>query len=77
MGTVRISDHAVIRYLERHYGFDFEAVRREMDTPALQLAGEMGAEALKWNGGRLIIRDQCAVTFLANKMPPKKKERVA
>ena len=28
-----VSDHAVLRYLERVHGVDVEAVRREVDRP--------------------------------------------
>jgi len=73
---IRISDHAVIRYLERRYGFDFEAVRKEMDSPGLQMAEQIGCKSVKWNGGRLIIRGKVVVTYLANRMPVHPEKRV-
>lgn len=47
---MRISDHAVLRYLERRLGIDVDAVRREIaaevDTPRMRdvadFAGETG-----------------------------------
>ncbi|WP_311271055.1 hypothetical protein [Sphingobium sp. WCS2017Hpa-17] len=37
-----ISDHAVLRYLERVKGIDIAAIRAEMDCPALATADEFG-----------------------------------
>lgn len=63
--TPRISDHAVIRYLERRHGFDFEAVRAEMLTKAVRVAVEFGASTVVDGlGGRLIIRNGTVVTYL-------------
>lgn len=65
--TTRISDHAVIRYLERHYNFDFEGVRAKLNTEAVQMAGNMGARAVILPEGRLVIEDRTVVTFLPSR----------
>jgi len=60
-----ICDHAVLRYLERVYGVDVEAVREEMRSPALETANDFGAATvIKGNGGRLILRSGVVVTTL-------------
>lgn len=51
----RVSDHAVLRYLERVKGFDIEAVRREILSPNVQAAVAMGARAVEIGSYKLII----------------------
>jgi hypothetical protein len=56
MSRITITDHAVIRYLERVKGIDISAVRDEMRSAGLEAAITMGAETLKLgNGCRLRI----------------------
>lgn len=52
----QISDHAVLRYLERAYRLDVAAVRAEMQA-SLQPAVEFGAPVVKIHGVRLVLRD--------------------
>lgn len=71
-----ISDHAVLRYLERVVGIDVEAVRAEMQTPALAQADEFGAPVLIGrNGERLVIRGGIVVTVLPKGHPPHRRGR--
>jgi chromosome condensin MukBEF complex kleisin-like MukF subunit len=59
-----VSDHAVLRYLERAYGLDVAAVRAEMMT-AIPIAIAFGARTVICHGVRLIIsEDGCVVTAL-------------
>lgn len=59
-----VSDHAVLRYLERAYGLDVDAVRAEMMT-AIPIAIAFGARTVICHGVRLIIsEDGCVVTAL-------------
>lgn len=60
----RISDHAVLRYLERKYGFDFENVRGEMLTPYVVAAMDAGVEGVKMNGGTLKIKGRTVTTYI-------------
>jgi hypothetical protein len=52
----QISDHAVLRYLERAYGLDVDAVRAEMMVGVLK-AVAFGAPVVICHGVRLVIRD--------------------
>lgn len=61
---VIVSDHAVIRYLERRHGFDFEDVRDEIVTPALIAAVNVGAAGIKVDGGTFKIRGRTVVTYV-------------
>lgn len=64
-----VTDHAVVRYLERELGFDIEAIRQ---TIAIETAPAvaMGAEALKKGGLRYILKGGKVVTVVlsANRM---------
>jgi hypothetical protein len=51
-----ISDHAVLRFLERAYGLDVDAVRNEMMIGVMP-AVEFGASIVICHGVRLVIRD--------------------
>lgn len=62
----RVSDHAVIRFLERKHGFDFEKVRESLLTPTVIEAMNIGAEGVKVEGGTLKIRSKCITTFIGN-----------
>jgi len=58
----RVSDHAVVRYLERIYGFSFEDVRKELLTPVVIAAMAAGVDTVKTAKGKLKIRENCVVT---------------
>jgi hypothetical protein len=63
---VTISDHAILRYLERVHGIDMDRVRAEMECPALAVADAFGCPVLIGkNGERLVIRDGTVVTVIA------------
>jgi len=59
----RVSDHAVLRWLERHYGFDIEAERKRIDAiagPAIQV----GATRIKLEGVHFVIVNGRVVTTI-------------
>lgn len=63
--TVVVSDHAVLRYLERVKGIDMARIRAEINTPALRLADEFGAPiVIGKHGERYIIRDGVVTTTI-------------
>lgn len=64
---ITVSDHAVIRYLERRYGFDFEEVRAEILSPAVRTAVNAGAVGVKVTGGTFKIQDRTITTFFTGK----------
>lgn len=64
-----ISDHALVRWLERHHGIDMEMHRREMASPALRDAVAAGARGLKTTQGTFKIKDGVVTTFLTGKEP--------
>lgn len=52
---VRVSDHAVLRYLERVGGFDIEALRRDIRDRVWK-AADSGASGVVIDGFRYCIR---------------------
>ena len=60
----RVTDHAVIRLLERRYGFDFEEYRNQILDESAIKAINAGAQKIKRDGMQLIIKDKAVVTIL-------------
>lgn len=60
----RVSDHALVRWLERVMGYDVEAVRASILTPERAEMIRMGATAIKANGVSLKVVDNTVVTIL-------------
>lgn len=66
-----VSDHAVLRHLERVYGLDVDAIRAEIATPVVALAEGFGCgTVIGKNGTRVMIRDGVVTTVL-----PKRERR--
>lgn len=63
----KVSDHAVVRYLERKHGFDFETVRKDMLTDTVRTAMISGCDGATYDGGVVKIKDKTIVTFVSNK----------
>lgn len=60
-----VSDHAVLRHLERAYGVDIDALRAEIASPVVRIAEGFGCgTVIGKNGTRVIIKDGCIVTVL-------------
>lgn len=53
---LRVSDHAVVRYLERAGGFDIERLRREI-AHRVQEAVDAGASGVLIEGHRFCIKE--------------------
>lgn len=59
-----VSDHALLRYLERVYGFDVEKIRKEILTPNVVTALKAGASTVKQDGINLVLKGNSVVTVL-------------
>jgi hypothetical protein len=66
MKRVEISDHAMLRYLERTGRIDMEALKKEILTPDLVSAVKLGANSFKVNGHTWLMENGRVVTFLDN-----------
>lgn len=56
-----VTDHAVLRYLERAKGIDIDAVRDELGH-VVDKAIEMGAGAAIVDGVKYVLKDRAVVT---------------
>lgn len=66
-GPVTVTDHAVLRYLERVVGLDIERLRSEM---AVACHNSAGAPCVRVEGVRYIVRGSAVVTVLDGKAVP-------
>jgi hypothetical protein len=65
-----ISDHAMLRYLERVVGIDVDAHRREVER-RVALAVALGASAVVRDGMRYVIRDFRVTTVAPSASDPR------
>lgn len=67
--TVRVTDHAVLRYLERAMGFDVEGVRSHIrDT--CEPSASVEATALRADGVKFVITNNTVTTTLPDGAGP-------
>lgn len=60
-----VSDHAVLRYLERVEGIDIEAVRRKLTVSAIDTAASIGCDTVRLGDGtRLKLHGDVVSTVL-------------
>lgn len=65
--SVRVTDHAVLRYLERVLGVDVERLRQKM---ASSCERHQGAPCVKVDGARMLIRNETVITTLSDDTVP-------
>lgn len=61
-----VSDHAVVRYLEREYGLDIDSIRKEIigsHEPTIKNMTN-GKINLREKGTSLVVRDGTVVTYM-------------
>jgi hypothetical protein len=58
-----ISDHALLRFIERVHGVDVEALKADLLTDAVVLAIKSGATGVKTQHGTFVIKGSTVVTF--------------
>jgi hypothetical protein len=61
---IGVSDHALIRYLERKYGFNFEDYRAEILTPERVAMIKAGVKTISVDGVKLKIENNVVVTVI-------------
>lgn len=75
---IRVSEHAVLRYLERVKGIDLNAIRAEMATPAVIAAISAGARSFIAPTHTIVIEGKTIITVLdAGVKPGHRKRRKA
>lgn len=60
----RITDHAVLRYIERVHGVDVEKIRSQLLTDAVKLAARTGASKVKRHDCTLVLKSDAVVTVV-------------
>lgn len=68
----KISDHALLRYIERILGVDVDAMRSEIMSDAVKSALRAGASGVTVNGVKMVAKDGVIVTVLSEDMRPKR-----
>ena len=63
MDEPNVSDHAVLRYLERHYNMDIDAIRAEIMTPVVRQAIILGVNSVTTKGLRFSIKGSTVTTI--------------
>ncbi len=63
----QVSDHAVLRFLERVKGVDIEAIRNEILTPERKDLMRSGCTAIKCDGYMLMINNYTVITVINTK----------
>lgn len=64
---VNITDHAILRYLERVHGFDTEEVKNKLLTDKLRTSIQTyGKGKLKENGITYIFKDNSVITIMTD-----------
>lgn len=75
MTRPHITDHALLRYLERHVGIDVEAHRRDMER-AVEKGVELGACGVVTGGIRYRLEGAAVVTCVHASVPDVRTGRV-
>jgi hypothetical protein len=70
--VTEVSDHAVVRYLERVMGIDVESVRRRIMTPRIEAAIKAGVTRIRTAEGVVVSRQGVITTWLPNDAGPTK-----
>lgn len=64
-----ISDHAVLRYIQRKMGFDLDAIRAEIMTPTVYYAIKAGACKVTIEGySYMVSKEGCITTIIGPDM---------
>ena len=66
-----VSDHAVLRYLERVCGVDIEGIRRGLLTSEVKAAMRLKATSVTIQGVTFRLDGNCVVTVIETKRSPK------
>lgn len=64
----RISEHALLRYIERVYGVDVDAARAQVMTPAIIAALKSGVSSVTVQGVKMICKEGVIVTVVTDEM---------
>lgn len=69
-----VTDHAVLRYIERAHGVDVEAIRRHVAELVKRGVARRG-DAVVVEGVKFVLRHETVITVLNRRWPAKPRER--
>ena len=64
----RISEHALLRFIERVYGVDVDAVRASIMTPGIVSALKSGVTGITVQGVKMVCKEGVIVTVVTDEM---------
>lgn len=71
-----VTDHAVLRYLERHHGIDVEGIRARLNVPAIDIAAGFSCATVKLgDGSRLKLKGSVACTCFEGRKHKRRRGR--
>ena len=69
-----VTDHALIRFIERVHGYDLDPIRQMILTPAVRAAAKVGNGTVRLGcGARVKVQDGKVITVLAKGMHEKRR----
>ena len=74
---IHITDHALLRYVERVFGIDVDAVRRQILTDGIAKCIELGASTITVNGIQFRVKDRSIVTVIGSDQKTHRKKSKA
>ncbi len=60
----KVSDHALLRFIERVHGVDIEAIRSSIMSSRIVEAIKLGATSVTVDGVKMIVRDGVIITVV-------------
>ena len=62
--SAQVSDHALVRYMERHHGIDVQRMKDEMLTPEVRMSLRLGASRVYIDGVEYRARNGVVITVI-------------
>lgn len=59
-----VSDHAIVRYMERALGIDMDRIRAQIMSPMVESAMQAGVTRVRTSEGVFVLRDGTVISFL-------------
>ncbi len=73
----RVTDHALLRYLERVMDLPIEQIRRQILTDGVVQAMALGAQSVRLQDHHVVLQGRVVVTILAPTMIVRRRRRKA
>lgn len=71
----KVTDHALVRFIERQHGMDIEAMKKAIVSPSVRMAALMGEGTVISDKVYIVVKDHTIVTCLPRVKDKKKAQR--